>query len=67
MTPSDVKQFDDDVDRGDVRATMYLPIGEHGVITIADDEPGGFDQSEIDLAESLIGHVETAFDLVTQR
>ncbi|MFB6157425.1 MAG: PAS domain S-box protein [Haloferacaceae archaeon] len=62
----DVKQFDDDVDRGDVRATMYLPVGEHGVITIADDEPGGFRRSEIELAETLVRHVATAFDLVTR-
>ncbi|MFB6168763.1 MAG: response regulator [Haloferacaceae archaeon] len=62
----DIMQLDDDIDRGDVRATMYLPIGRHGVVTIADDEPGGFDQSEVDLAEILIGHVETAFDLVAR-
>ncbi|MFB6301297.1 MAG: response regulator [Haloferacaceae archaeon] len=60
----DVTTLDDDVDRGAVRAAMYLPVGDCGVLTIADDRVGSFDGPDVDLAEVLVDHAATALDLV---
>ena len=63
----DVATIDDDVDRGRTRASMYVPIGEHGVLSISDDEPGSFDESDMHLAELLVANVSAALDLLEQR
>ncbi|MFB6280415.1 MAG: ATP-binding protein [Haloferacaceae archaeon] len=60
----DVRTLDDGIDRGRVRAAIYLPVGDRGVVTIADDDVGSFDRADVDLAEVLVGHAATALDLV---
>ncbi|MFB6304138.1 MAG: ATP-binding protein [Haloferacaceae archaeon] len=60
----DVSRLDDDVDRGRVRGVMYVPLGEYGVVTIADARPDAFDQSDISLAEILMANAESAMDRI---
>jgi signal transduction histidine kinase len=43
----------DDYDRGDLRAAMYVPLGDHGVMSIGHTESGGFDDTDRELANTL--------------
>jgi len=58
----DVRSLEDDHDRGEAHAAMYLPLGEHGVISIVDPETGAFDQSDEDLAFVLSLNAEIALN-----
>ncbi|MFC7057548.1 GAF domain-containing protein [Halovenus salina] len=58
----EVRDIDDDHGRDPVRSAMYLPIGEHGMVTICDPEPGVFDRSDIEIASVLVANAETALD-----
>ena len=44
---------DDDHDRGELRVAMYVPLGGHGVMSIGHTEPGGFDDMDRELANTL--------------
>jgi PAS domain S-box-containing protein len=44
---------DDDYDRGDLRAGMYLPVGEYGVMSIGDTDPAAFDDTDLEIAGVL--------------
>jgi PAS domain S-box-containing protein len=44
---------DDDYDRGDLRAGMYLPTGEYGVMSIGDTDPAAFDDTDLEIAGVL--------------
>jgi PAS domain S-box-containing protein len=61
----DTQEIDDDYDRGDAHAVMYVPIGEYGTISIADTTVGAFDQSDLELAQILAANARTALDRVT--
>ena len=63
----DVSSVDDDVDRGRTSSALYVPIGDHGVVTIADTEPAAFDDEDVHLAEVLMANVEAVLDLIEQR
>ncbi len=58
----DVRSLEDDHDRGEAHAAMYLPLGDHGVISIVDPEAGAFDQSDEDLAFVLSLNAEIALN-----
>jgi PAS domain S-box-containing protein len=58
----DVRDVEDDHDRGAARAAMYLPIGEHGVISITDTAVAAFDRADVELAAILAANAETALD-----
>ncbi|HKJ59195.1 MAG TPA: PAS domain S-box protein, partial [Halobacteriales archaeon] len=49
----DVRDLDDGVERGGVQTLLCVPAGEHGVLTIAHDDPDAFDDSEVQLARIL--------------
>lgn len=63
----DAAALDDGYPRGDGRGAMYLPIGEHGTISIADTKPGRFDQSDVELARLLTAAAEAALFRVEQQ
>jgi PAS domain S-box-containing protein len=44
---------DDDYDRGELRAAMYVPLGDHGVMSIGHTDSDGFDDMDRELANTL--------------
>ncbi len=52
-TYEDIREIDDTYDRGDARATAYVPIGAHGLISVASLEPDDLDPFDIRLLEIL--------------
>jgi len=49
----DIRDIDDAYDRGDARATAYVPIGSYGVISVASLDPNDLDPFDIRLLEVL--------------
>jgi PAS domain S-box-containing protein len=62
-----VQEIDDVHDREPIRSAMYLPMGDHGVVTICDPEPGVFDRSDIEIASVLVANAEAALDRLERR
>jgi len=60
----DVQAVDDGYDRQDARASMFVPIGDHGVLSIGDTEPNRFDRSDRHLAEIFAANAATALTLL---
>ena len=58
----DIQDIEDGYDRGDIQSAMYLPMGEHGVVSVVDSASDAFDQSDIELASILVVNAETALD-----
>ena len=63
----DVAELSDDRRRDGARAGAYLPIGEHGVLTITESEPAVFDETDIRLASILTTNAATAFDRIAHQ
>ena len=63
----DVTELDDDKERGDVHAGVYLPIGDHGVLTITESERGVFDETDVRLASILTTNAAIALDRIDNR
>ncbi len=49
----DIRNIDDGYDRGDARATAYVPIGPYGLISVASLDPDDLDPFDIRLLEIL--------------
>ncbi|MFB6304277.1 MAG: GAF domain-containing protein [Haloferacaceae archaeon] len=62
----DVQQVDDGYDRGEAGASLFVPVGEHGVLSIGDPEPGAFDAEDVHFAEIFAAAAEAALDRVEQ-
>jgi len=60
----DVRTVDDDYDRHGARASMFVPIGDHGVLSVGDTEVGTFDRSDRHLAEIFAANAATAMTLL---
>ena len=60
----DVRTIDDGFDRGNARAGMYLPIGDHGTLSINGTTVGAFDESDVQLAEVFAANAAVALDLI---
>jgi len=60
----DVRTVDDDYDRRGARASMFVPIGDHGVLSVGDTEVGTFDRSDRRLAEIFAANAATALTLL---
>jgi PAS domain S-box-containing protein len=63
----DVRKVKDDKERGDARTGAYLPIGEHGVLTITEFDVGVFDETDVRLASILATNAAIAFDRIDRR
>ncbi|AZH24238.1 receiver/sensor box histidine kinase [Haloplanus aerogenes] len=61
---ADVQEVDDGYDRQDARASMFVPIGDHGVLSIGDTDVGAFDRSDRHLAEVFAANAATALTLL---
>ncbi|MFB6302272.1 MAG: ATP-binding protein [Haloferacaceae archaeon] len=59
----DLADLDDDVDHTP-GASMYVPIGQYGVLTVSGTVPDAFDGTDVDLAELLAAHAEVALERV---
>jgi len=62
----DVQQVDDEYGRGDARASLYVPIGRHGTLSIGETEVGVFEEWDVHLAEVFAANATVALDLVEQ-
>jgi PAS domain S-box-containing protein len=60
----DIHDTDDDYEKGNARAAMYAPLGDHGVISIADTGVGTFERADVGLANVLAANTEAALDRV---
>lgn len=47
-----------------VRSQLALPIDDWGTLLIGSPEPNAFDDTDVELAETLVAHVTTALDRV---
>ncbi len=53
---ADIETSKDDHDRGELVSGIYVPIGEHGVLSAGDVVPGAFDDRDLEAA-GLLGEV----------
>jgi PAS domain S-box-containing protein len=60
----DVRALDDPVDYGDARAAAGIPIADHGILTLMDDEVGGIDPFDLRLVEILTTHAAGVLDRI---
>ncbi|MFB6282297.1 MAG: PAS domain S-box protein [Haloferacaceae archaeon] len=58
----DVSTLDDGYDRGSARSVLYVPVGDHGVISVVDTEADAFDPPDVELARVLAANTAAAFD-----
>jgi PAS domain S-box-containing protein len=58
----DVRELEDDYDRHGIRSALYLPLGDHGTISLGATAPAGFDEADVHLARVLAANVEVALD-----
>ena len=62
------RHFDDlstarpELDRGDIRSTAYVPMGDHGLISVGSREVGGIDAFDLRLIEILGGYARLVLD-----
>ncbi|NHN49954.1 GAF domain-containing protein [Halostella sp. JP-L12] len=45
----DLNRTEDDYDRGALRSGVYVPIGDHGVLSTGDTEPNAFDEPDVEI------------------
>ncbi|MFB6303339.1 MAG: PAS domain S-box protein [Haloferacaceae archaeon] len=60
----DIRDLDDGYDRGDARSVLYLPIGDHGTISIASTEVAEFDPADVELVRLLAANAAAALDRI---
>ena len=60
----DVRAVEDGYDRTNARASMFVPIGDHGVLSVGDTEVGTFDRLDRHLAEVFAANAATALTLL---
>ncbi|MFC6864643.1 PAS domain S-box protein [Halomicroarcula sp. GCM10025817] len=60
----DFAALDDDYDNEHASAAMYIPLDDHGVVSIASPEPGAFDDADVSVAEILASNAAAALDRV---
>ena len=46
------------------RSGLSVPIGDHGVFQAVSTAPGAFDDGDVELAELLVSHTQTALDRI---
>jgi len=54
----------DGYDSGPATSAMYVPLGDHGTLTVGSSEPDAFDDTEQSMAEILASNAAAAFDRV---
>jgi PAS domain S-box-containing protein len=64
--PRVVDATDDDIAHPGVEHVAYLPLGDHGTLSLASREPDDFDESTVRLGRVLAASVEVALDRAEQ-
>jgi signal transduction histidine kinase len=60
----DLTSVDDDYDRGSLRSGLYVPIGDHGVFSCGESQPGVFDETDADFVAVLTTIAATALSRI---
>ena len=60
----DVRSVEDGYNRTNARASMFVPVGDHGVLSVGDTEVGTFDRLDRHLAEVFAANAATALTLL---
>ena len=60
----DFGHVDEDYDNQAAEAAMYVPLGDHGVLSVAAESPGAFDDADVSVAEILAANAAAALDRV---
>ncbi len=63
----DLERVDDRYDRGSLRSAAYVPIGEWGVVTVADTRPAAFGDADIEIVGLLARLAATALARIQSR
>ncbi|MFC5135440.1 MULTISPECIES: PAS domain-containing protein [Haloferacaceae] len=66
ITP-DVSSRDDGREYGGVRSVIAVPLGEHGVFSVASAEPDAFDESDVSIVKLLATNGAAAFERVERQ
>lgn len=62
----DIEALGDEYDRGTAQAAMYLPVGDHGVVSVTSPWEDAFDQEDVDLASILASSAGAVLDRLEQ-
>jgi PAS domain S-box-containing protein len=62
VTYDDVTRIDDGIDRGDVTAGAYFPVGDHGVVVVGEMDPDRLAESERRIVEVLTANLAAVLD-----
>ncbi len=62
MLIEDVAEVEEANPQGPFRSAISIPIGDHGVFQAVAEEPGAFDDNDLELAELLVSHATNALD-----
>jgi signal transduction histidine kinase/CheY-like chemotaxis protein len=60
----DAASLEDAPDHYQPGSVLYLPLSDHGTLSVGSVEPGGFDDADVELAQVLAANASVALDLV---
>jgi PAS domain S-box-containing protein len=63
----DLDRVDDRYDRGSLRSGMYVPLGEHGVVSVGDTDRGAFDDRDLEVVGLLARLAAAALERIQSR
>lgn len=58
----DIQELDEADPQGPYHSAISVPIGEHGIFQAVSEDRNDFDDTDLELAELLVSHVESALD-----
>jgi two-component system OmpR family sensor kinase len=62
MLVDDARTVDAAKPQGPYRAAISVPVGDHGVFQVVEEDVGAFEESDLELAELLASHTAAALD-----
>jgi signal transduction histidine kinase/CheY-like chemotaxis protein len=62
----DVTTLEDAPDHYRPGSILYLPLSDHGTLSVGSADPGGFEDADVGLAQVLAANASVALDLVTR-
>jgi putative methionine-R-sulfoxide reductase with GAF domain len=60
----ELDDFDEADPKGEFHSLISVPVGEHGVFQAVGDDPGTFDETDLELVELLAGHCRSTLDRI---
>ena len=64
VVAEDLSEVESEVDLGDLGAGACVPLGDHGVLSVASAQTGGIDDFDVRLLELLGAHAATVLDRI---